>query len=161
MPKRTLLELEPKHHSSCRCDPSPANHLRDRSHGNEVRAIDRGSISATPSFVRRPAKTEAGAPEALGCHSKSGDRLTDSRGTSSLASVPFPAPKSSSRYDPRQESEAPSMRFGAFRRSRHRRSTVAFELPRWRASSALRVSHPLSGLIPPGPCGFVSRHFRP
>jgi len=27
--------------------------------------------------------------------------------------------------------------------------------------SALRVSHPLSGLIPSKPCGFVSRHFRP
>jgi hypothetical protein len=27
--------------------------------------------------------------------------------------------------------------------------------------SALRVSHPLSGLIPPGPGGFVSRHIRP
>jgi hypothetical protein len=29
------------------------------------------------------------------------------------------------------------------------------------APSALRVSHPLSGLIPPGPRGFVSRHIRP
>jgi hypothetical protein len=26
--------------------------------------------------------------------------------------------------------------------------------------SALRVSHPLSGLLPPRPCGFVSRHIR-
>jgi len=29
------------------------------------------------------------------------------------------------------------------------------------APSALRVSHPLSGLSPPGPRGFVSRHIRP
>jgi len=29
------------------------------------------------------------------------------------------------------------------------------------APSALRVSHPLSGLIPPEPCGFVSRRIRP
>jgi hypothetical protein len=27
--------------------------------------------------------------------------------------------------------------------------------------SVLRVSHPLDGLIPPGPCGFVSPHIRP
>jgi hypothetical protein len=29
------------------------------------------------------------------------------------------------------------------------------------APSALRVSHPLSGLIPPGPRGSVSHHIRP
>jgi hypothetical protein len=29
------------------------------------------------------------------------------------------------------------------------------------APSTLRVSHPLSGLIPPEPCGFVSRRIRP
>jgi hypothetical protein len=51
------------------------------------------------------------------------------------------------------------MGFGPFRRNRPKRSLV-----RWFASpapSALRVSHPLSGLIPLGPCGFVSRRFRP
>jgi hypothetical protein len=39
-----------------------------------------------------------------------------------------------------------------------RRSLCWFTSP---APSALRVSHPLSGLIPPGPRGFVSRHIRP
>jgi hypothetical protein len=38
------------------------------------------------------------------------------------------------------------------------RSLCRFASP---APSALRVSHPLSGLIPPGPGGFVSRHIRP
>jgi hypothetical protein len=38
------------------------------------------------------------------------------------------------------------------------RSLSRFTSP---APSALRVSHPLSGLIPPGPRGFVSRHIRP
>jgi hypothetical protein len=31
----------------------------------------------------------------------------------------------------------------------------------WPTPSVLRVAHPLDGLIPPGPCGFVSRHSRP
>jgi len=39
-----------------------------------------------------------------------------------------------------------------------RRSLCRFTSP---APSALRVSHPLSGLSPPGPRGFVSRHIRP
>jgi len=39
-----------------------------------------------------------------------------------------------------------------------RRSLHRFTSP---VPSALRVSHPLSGLSPPGPRGFVSRHIRP
>ena len=39
-----------------------------------------------------------------------------------------------------------------------RRSSCRFASP---TPSALRVSHPRSGLIPPGPCGFVSRHIHP
>jgi hypothetical protein len=39
-----------------------------------------------------------------------------------------------------------------------RRSLCRFTSP---APSALRVSHSLSGLSPPGPRGFVSRHIRP
>ena len=39
-----------------------------------------------------------------------------------------------------------------------RRSLCRFASP---TPSALGVSHSLSGLIPPGPCGFVSRHIRP
>ena len=39
-----------------------------------------------------------------------------------------------------------------------RRSLCRFTSP---TPSALRVSHSLSGLSPPGPCGFVSRHIRP
>ena len=39
-----------------------------------------------------------------------------------------------------------------------RRSLCWFTSP---TPSALRVSHSLSGLSPPGPCGFVSRHIRP
>jgi hypothetical protein len=75
--------------------------------------------------------------------------------------APSTAPKSATRYDPRQESEAPPVRFVAFRRSQHKWSTNAPGFPPPHSSSALRVSHPLNGLIPPGPCGFVSCHFRP
>jgi hypothetical protein len=39
-----------------------------------------------------------------------------------------------------------------------RRSSCRLTSP---TPSALRVSHPLSGLLPPGPRGFVSRHIRP
>jgi hypothetical protein len=45
-----------------------------------------------------------------------------------------------------------------FRRHRHGRSLRRFASP---TPSVLRVSHPLDGLIPPGPCGFVSPHYRP
>jgi hypothetical protein len=38
------------------------------------------------------------------------------------------------------------------------RSLCRFASP---TPSVLRVSHPLNGLIPPGPRGFVSRHIRP
>jgi hypothetical protein len=50
------------------------------------------------------------------------------------------------------------LRFGSFRRLQPGRSLCRFASP---TPSALRVSHPLSGLIPPRPCGFVSRHIRP
>ena len=52
----------------------------------------------------------------------------------------------------------PPMGFGPLRRFESRRSLCRFTSP---APSALRVSHPLSGLSPPEPCGSVSRHFRP
>jgi hypothetical protein len=52
----------------------------------------------------------------------------------------------------------PPMGFGPLRRVRSGRSLHRFASP---IPSALRVFHPLSGLIPPGPRGFVSRHFRP
>jgi hypothetical protein len=55
-------------------------------------------------------------------------------------------------------STTPPLGFGPLRRFEPRRSLCRFASP---APSALRVSHPLSGLIPPGPRGSVSRHFRP
>jgi len=50
------------------------------------------------------------------------------------------------------------MGFGSLQRNQTRRSLRRFTSP---SPSTLRVSHPHSGLIPPGPCGFVSRHIRP
>lgn len=53
--------------------------------------------------------------------------------------------------------EASSLRFGAFQRNQLGRSLRRFTSP---TPSALRVSHPLNGLIPPEPCGLVSSHIR-
>lgn len=50
------------------------------------------------------------------------------------------------------------MGFGSLQRNQTRRSLRRFTSP---SPSTLRGSHPHSGLIPPGPCGFVSRHIRP
>ena len=52
----------------------------------------------------------------------------------------------------------PPMEFGPLRRHQFRWSLCRFTSP---TPSALRVSHSLDGLFPPGPCGFVSRHIRP
>lgn len=77
-----------------------------------------------------------------------------------------PPPESDDRTYPKavfgvsqQEFEDTFPRFVAFRRNQTCRS-----LMRWFTSptpSALRVSHPLSGLIPAHPCGCVSSHIRP
>jgi hypothetical protein len=48
--------------------------------------------------------------------------------------------------------------FGPLRRIESGQSLCRFTSP---APSALRVSHPLSGLSPPEPCGSISRHIRP
>jgi hypothetical protein len=53
---------------------------------------------------------------------------------------------------------AAPMGFGPFRRFRLREALPRVTSP---GPSALGVSHPLSGLILPGPRGFVSRHIRP
>jgi len=52
----------------------------------------------------------------------------------------------------------PPLGFGSFQRNQLRWSeySVASAVP-----SALRVSHRLSGFLPPEPRGFVSRHIRP
>jgi hypothetical protein len=53
----------------------------------------------------------------------------------------------------------PPMGFGAFRRNQTRRSfSCRFTSP---TPSALRVSHSLSGFIPPSPCGCVSNRIHP
>lgn len=53
----------------------------------------------------------------------------------------------------------PPLGFVAFRRNQRRRSlSCRFTSP---TPSAPRVSHSLSGLIPPAPRGFISRHIRP
>jgi hypothetical protein len=63
------------------------------------------------------------------------------------------------RWAPEQRATTPSMGFGASRRNQPRGSLARrLTSP---APSAPRVSHPLSGLIPSGPRGFVSRHIRP
>ena len=56
------------------------------------------------------------------------------------------------------KSTTPPLGFGPLRRLESRRSLCRFTSS---APSALRVSHPLSGLSPPGPRGFVSRHIHP
>lgn len=52
----------------------------------------------------------------------------------------------------------PPLGFGPLRRFKLGRSLCRFASP---APSVLGVSHPLNGLIPPGPCGSISRHIRP
>lgn len=72
--------------------------------------------------------------------------------------LPPAGPQAVHAQDTQQEAEAPSVGFESFRRNQPGRSLRRFTSP---APFALRVSHPLSDLIPPGPCGFVSRHIRP
>jgi hypothetical protein len=95
-----------------------------------------------------------------------GEGMSDSTCRSGCSRAPSPGgclPPASHRGGPRaqdtqRECEDISHGVRILSAFEPRRSLRRFTSP---APSALRVSHPLSGLSPPGPRGFVSRHIRP
>jgi len=126
-------------------DPAPMSRLRCResSHQNTRESVTAVRRSQTSNATNKPAMTTSSGPADKTLPPEGNDRNRPKAGRRRLSAGikdTFP-------------------RFIAFRRSEMRRSLI-----RWFASptpSALRVFHPLSGLIPAHPRGCVSSHFRP
>jgi hypothetical protein len=137
--------------------PVPAASCRSKG------ATRRGSSCPGPGCAGRPKASGAGPfGRGLGDPGSARSRRPSDRGYGAGVR-PGPGPPLTGlpkqpRSRRRTESDDDFPGFAPFRRFQLGRSLCRFASP---TPSALRVSHPLSGLIPPGPRGFVSRHIRP
>jgi len=93
------------------------------------------------------------------CKQRTTGRKTVRRGDPKVASRGVPTEVGPEAQDTQREHDNTShgVRFLSARKA----PVIVARRFTWPTPSALRVSHPLDGFLPPEPCGFVSRHSRP